>query len=103
MSRGRSPQLGEGRAALGQQTAFTAGPAWSGGHARNVATLARPQALSHALKGHLAVRMLRTPLGGRDRETAGTMGQAHARLHFVAMLPSGSAGNKKFDLAIALQ
>lgn len=103
MNRGRSPQLGQGRATLGQQAALAAGPAWTSGHARNAAALDCLQALCHALKSHLAVRVLRTPLGGRDRNAARTMDQAHARLNLIAMLPAGSAGNKKLSLAIALQ
>jgi|SRR5579883_372403 len=102
LNRGRSPQLGQGRPTLGQQAALAAGPAWTSGHARDAATLDGLQALCHALKSHLAVRMLRTPLGGRDRDAARTMDQAHARLYLVAMLPAGSAGNKKLYLARAL-
>lgn len=103
MNRGRSPQLGQGRAALGQQATLAAGPAWTSGHARNTVALDGLQALGHALKGHLAVRALRTPLGSRDRNAARTMDQAHARLNLIAMLPAWSSGNKKFNLANALQ
>ena len=103
MNRGRSPQLGQGRATLGQQATLAAGPAWTSGHARNAAALDGLQAFRHALKGHLAVRALRTPLSSRDRNAARTMNQAHARLNLIAMLATGSTGNKKFNLANALQ
>lgn len=103
MNRGRSLQFGQGCAALGQQAALAAGSAGTSGHARNAAALDCLQAFCHTFKRHLAVRVLRTPLGGCDRQAARTMDQAHPRLNFIAMLPSGSAGNKKFNLAIALQ
>lgn len=88
---------------LGLQSPFAAGPAGARGDARNLGALGNLQAFCHALKCHLAVSILRTPLSGRDHQATGNVNQAHARLHLVAMLPTRPTRNKKLDRAIAFE
>src|SRR5258707_1736503 len=92
-----------GGATFGLQAAFAAPRSGTRRNTWNAAALGREESLGHALKSHLAVRVLRAPLGGRDHDAARPVDQSHAGLHLVAMLPARPAGNKKFNAAITLQ
>src|SRR5438105_4473122 len=47
--------------------------------------------------------MLRTPLCSSHNSAAWTMNQPHARLDFIAVLPTRTTGNEEFYIAVALQ
>src|SRR5579885_2802278 len=82
------------------QAAFGSGPR---GRARRGHALLLLQARRHALKRRLAVGALRAAFRRGNNGSAGAMRQAHARFDFIAMLPTGAAGNEVIDLTVALQ
>jgi hypothetical protein len=85
---------------LAVKAAMAAGSGGTRWCARGYNTLQFLQALGHALKGSLTIRMLGTAFGSCDHKAAGAMGQAHSCLNFIAMLTAGPAGNEKFQVAI---
>src|SRR5579884_2690392 len=66
-------------------------------------TLPLFKAFGHTLKSHFTVGMLRAAFSSCHHDAGWTMGQADARLNLIAVLATGSAGNKVFSIAIAFQ
>lgn len=98
-----APKFVERRVAFALESAFFAGRAWSSWYTRNAPGLCFLQAFCQALKGHLAIGVLRSSLSGCDDYTTGMMRQTHACFDFIAVLSSGSARDKKLDRAITFE
>ncbi len=87
---------------FGLEPPFPAGATGTRGDTWDLAALRSFQALGHTCKSHLAIFVLRPPLGGSDHQATWLMDHAHASLNLIALLSARSASNKKLDATIAL-